>query len=607
LTELLSQPLTSAPGDSSQPEEQGFGGGLPMLRFLTCGSVGDGKSTLVDRLVLLDDGVQAEREQGITIDAAYRYFATDRRAFVVADAPGHEQYTRNMVAAASDCALALLLVDARKGLLTQTRRHSCIASLLGIRHIVLAVNKMDAVEFDRATFEKIEQEYRSFASGLEVDTLQCIPISALRGDNVSRRSASMPWYRGPTLVSYLETADAARADGDRPLRFPVQWVCRANQDFRGYAGTIVGGKLAAGDTIVALPSGRSAKVASIVTPDGALPEAGTGEAVMVTLAEELDIGRGDVLCHPTSRAEIADQFAANLFWMGEQPLLPGRVYIMRCGTQWATAQVTDLKYKLDVDTLAHVAGRQLDLNEIGLCNFTVSKPLAIDPYAENRDTGGFIIVDRATNATVGAGMIRFGLRRAHNIHWQSVDVSKRQRSDIKGQTACCLWFTGLSGSGKSTIANLLERRLHDLGRHTYILDGDNVRHGLNRDLGFTDADRVENIRRTAEVARLLVDAGLITIASFISPFRAERQFARERFESGEFFEVFVDAALEVCEARDPKGLYRRARLGQISNFTGITSPYEPPAAPELHLRTDRQPPELLVDLLVSQLEKKGII
>jgi bifunctional enzyme CysN/CysC len=626
----IAAPAPAAKGD--RPPE-----GLSMLRFLTCGSVDDGKSTLIGRLLhdeglifddtlaslradsrtfgstgeeidlaLLVDGLEAEREQGITIDVAYRYIATKKRSFIVADTPGHEQYTRNMVTGASRSDLAVLLVDAQKGLLTQTRRHSCIVHLMGIRHVVLAVNKMDAVNYDAARFAKIRDDYHAFADSLGIADVLAIPISALRGDNVVRKSALTPWYRGPTLLSHLETIEVERG-GSRPLRIPVQWVCRPNANFRGYAGRIVSGKMAVGDRVLALPSGRASEIASLLAGEGSLKEAGTGRSVLVTLRDELDIGRGDVLCHAETGAEVADQFAAHLVWMSDEPLLPGRIYVLRCGAQTTTSQVGTLKYKVDVDTLGHVAASKLGLNDIGFCNITTAKPLVFAPYAENRDMGGFIIIDRASNATVGAGMIQFALRRARNIHWQSINISKRQRADIKGQRACCLWFTGLSGSGKSTLANLLEKRLHDLGKHTYILDGDNVRHGLNRDLGFTDADRVENIRRTAEVARLMVDAGLITIVAFISPFRAERRFARERFDAGEFFEVFVDAPLEVCETRDPKGLYARARLGEVKNFTGISSPYEPPLNPEVRLETQHQSPEALVDLLLARMEKGGIL
>ena len=611
---------------------------LPALRFLTCGGVDDGKSTLIGRLLydqqllfsdtlatlkadsraygtqgedidlaLLVDGLQAEREQGITIDVAYRYFSTRKRKFIVADAPGHEQYTRNMATGASRCDLAVLLVDARKGLSTQTRRHSCIAHLLGIRHFVLAVNKMDAVAYAEAAFNRIVDQYQAFARALGVGGVIAIPISALRGDNVARISASMPWYRGATLLAHLESVDVAAARGEAPLRFVVQWVCRPHQDFRGYAGRVVAGRLAVNDAVVALPSGRATRVGRVLTPDGALTDAAVPRSVMVTLNDDLDVGRGDVLCHAAARAEVADQFAAHLLWMSDKPMLPGRVYVLALATQTTTAQISELKYKIDVDTLGHSAASQLRGNEIGLCNVTTAKPLVMDPYGENRDMGGFILIDRESNATVGAGMIKFALRRARNIHWQSLVISKKQRSDIKGQRACCLWFTGLSGSGKSTIANLMEKRLHDLGKHTFILDGDNVRHGLNRDLGFTEADRVENIRRTAEVARLMVDAGLIVIVSFISPFRAERQFARERFDSDEFLEVFVDAPLAVCELRDPKGLYRRARRGEVTNFTGISSPYEAPLATEVHLETEHQPADALVELLLAAIERRGVL
>jgi bifunctional enzyme CysN/CysC len=611
---------------------------LPALRFLTCGGVDDGKSTLIGRLLhdahllpgdtlaslqtdsavfgtqgeeidlaLLVDGLQAEREQGITIDVAYRYFETDRRKFIVADTPGHEQYTRNMATGASRCELAVLLVDARKGVLQQTRRHCCIAHLLGIRHFVLAVNKMDAVAYAEPVFAKIAAEFGAFAAALGIGDVVAIPISALRGDNVLSASQAMPWYAGKTLLSHLESIDVEARRGAAPLRYIVEWVCRPDQDFRGYAGSIVSGRLARGDAVVALPSGVRSAVAALITADGHLEHAEAPRSLVVTLKDALDISRGDVLCPDGERAEVADQFAAHLLWLGDKPMLPGRVYVLNCGAQTTTSQVGELKYKVDVDTLGRSAASELRLNEIGYCNLTTAKPLVIDPYGACRDMGGFILIDRESNATVGAGMIQFGLRRARNIRWQSLDISKRQRADIKGQKPCCLWFTGLSGSGKSTIANLLERRLHDLGKHTYILDGDNVRHGLNRDLGFTAADRVENIRRTAEVARLMVDAGLITIVSFISPFRAERQFARERFAGDEFLEVFVDAPLEVCEHRDPKGLYRRARRGEVTNFTGISSPYEPPLAAEVQLLTARQPADVLVEALLAEIERRGVI
>ena len=623
-------------GNPRQPDAEAAD--RPILRFLTCGSVDDGKSTLIGRLLydseliaddtvaslekdsrtygtaggatdfaLLVDGLQAEREQGITIDVAYRYFSTLKRKFIVADTPGHEQYTRNMATGASCSDLAVILADARKGLLVQTHRHSCIVKLLGIRHVVLAVNKMDLAGYDQSVFERIAGDFKDFAKTLGLGSVVAIPMSAANGDNLARPSTNMPWYKGPPLLEHLETVDVMPASVIQPFRLPVQWVCRPTHDFRGFAGTITSGSISVGDGIVVLPSAKSSKIARIVTHGGDLEMAGAGKAVIVTLADEVDVGRGDVLCKTEARAEVADQFQANLVWMSEAHLLKGRPYIIRMGTQTAIAQVSDLKYKLNVETLEHVAAKDLNLNDIGVVNISTSKPLVIDHYDSNRDTGGFILVDRATNATVGAGMVEFALRRAHNIHWQSVDITRKQRSEAKGQQACCLWFTGLSGSGKSTVANMLEKRLFALGRHTYILDGDNVRHGLNRDLGFTDADRVENIRRVSEVARLMVDAGLITIVSFISPFRAERRLARERFEAGEFMEVFVDTPLSVCETRDAKGLYKKARAGQIANFTGISSPYEPPEAPEVQLACGQEAAEVLVEKLLAELQRRGIV
>jgi len=611
---------------------------MPILRFLTCGSVDDGKSSLIGRmlydcgaihddtmaaleadsrsfgttggaldLALLVDGLAAEREQGITIDVAYRYFATPRRKFIVADTPGHEQYTRNMVTGASGADLAIILVDARKGVVTQTRRHSCIAHLVGIRHVVLAVNKMDLVGFDHTRFAEIESDYRTFAAELGIANVTAIPISALHGDNISELSARTPWYRGQSLIAHLE---GVAVDDDRAfaaLRMPVQWVCRPDLDFRGYAGTIQSGTVAVGDRVAVLPAARTTRIARIVTYDGNLERAVAGDAVILTLEDEIDVSRGDVICSADKRAEVADQFAADVVWMSERPLMRGRPYILRCGQQQSVCQVSELKHKINVETLEHMAGRELELNAIGLCNLSLAKPIVFDPYADSREGGGFILVDRLTNETVGAGMIRFALRRAHNIHWQAVDIDKQQRAALKGQKACCLWFTGLSGSGKSTVANLLEKRLHALGRHTYILDGDNVRHGLNRDLGFTEADRVENIRRVAEVARLMVDAGLLTIVSFISPFRAERRLARERFEEDEFIELFVDTPIEICEERDAKGLYAKARTGEIKNFTGISSPYEVPERPELRLECGSRAPEALVDDIIRALEIRGII
>ena len=586
----------------------------PLLRFITCGSVDDGKSTLIGRLLhdtrlllddqlaalekdslrhgtqngeidfaLLVDGLAAEREQGITIDVAYRFFSTEKRKFIVADCPGHEQYTRNMATGASTADLAVVLVDARKGLLTQTRRHSYIVSLLGIRHVVLAVNKMDLVGFDAAVFEAIAADYAALAGTLGITRVQAIPLSALKGENLLSASAAMPWYTGPSLLQALESADVATLDAASPLRLPVQWVNRPNQDFRGFAGTVAAGTVAPGDDVVVLPSGRRTRVQRIVTADGDLAQAVAGQAVTLTLAEEVDVSRGDVIAAAGDPPQVADQFAAHLLWMGEQALLPGRPYWLKIGARTVTAQVTDIKHKVDVNTQAELAARHLDLNEVGCCNLSLDQAIAFEPYARSRRLGGFILIDRQTNATVAAGTLDFALRRAANIHWQHMEVDKVARARSMGQTPRCVWFTGLSGSGKSTVANLVDKRLMAMGLHTCILDGDNVRHGLNRDLGFTDADRVENIRRVAEVARLMTDAGLIVLVSFISPFREERRMARERMEPGEFLEVFIDVPLEVAEARDVKGLYAKARAGQLSHFTGIDSPYEAPEAPDLRI------------------------
>ena len=589
---------------------------LDVLRFITCGSVDDGKSTLIGRLLfdskliledqlealeldsrkfgtqgrevdlaLLVDGLAAEREQGITIDVAYRYFATERRKFIVADTPGHEQYTRNMATGASTASLAVILVDARNGIATQTRRHSCICALLGIRHVVLAVNKMDAVGWDRATFEAIEEEYAGFAADIGLPNVDSVPLSALEGDNVARASDNMPWYTGPTLLSRLEEIDVSGDLGEAAFRLPVQWVNRLDSTFRGYAGTIASGTVRVGDQIAVLPSGRTSGVASIVTWEGERAEAIAGEAVTLTLADEIDISRGDVIAPATARPEASDQFQATLIWMHDHHLLPGRSYLLKTANRSLGASVTEIKGRVNVHSLHREAAKVLELNEIGVCNLSLDGNIAFDSYGENRTTGSFILIDQVSHETVAAGMIVFGLRRAQNIHWQAVDVDQAIRAEQKRQRPRILWFTGLSGSGKSTIANLLERELLAAGRHTYLLDGDNVRHGLNRDLGFTDADRVENIRRVGEVAKLMVDAGLIVLVSFISPFRAEREMVRKMVDEGEFLEIFVDTPLEVCEARDPKGLYARARVGEIKNFTGIDSPYEAPETPEIVLDT----------------------
>lgn len=608
-----------------------------LLRFLTCGSVDDGKSTLIGRLLydskllyddqlaalekdsarfgttgekfdmaLLVDGLQAEREQGITIDVAYRFFASQRRKFIVADTPGHEQYTRNMATGASTADVAVLLVDARKGLLTQTYRHTFIVSLLGIRHVVLAVNKMDLVDWDRATYDAIAANYRAFAERVGITNITAIPLSALTGDNVTRPSAAMDWYAGPTLLARLETIEVASDLADRPFRMPVQWVNRPNLDFRGYAGTVASGKVKPGDHVVVLPSGRSTQIKRIVTMDGDLPEAAAGRAVTLTLADNIDVGRGDVIGSDTDRPALTDQFAAHIVWMDEHQMLPGRPYLLSIGGNLIGAQVTNLKHKVNVNTLEHVASKHLDLNEVGFVNIALDRPIAFDPYDENRETGGFILIDRMTNATLACGMIRFALRRATNIHWQSSKIDKAARAAIKHQKPCVLWFTGLSGAGKSTIADLVEQSLARTGRHTIILDGDNVRHGLNKDLGFADEDRVENIRRVAEVARLMVQAGLIVIVSFISPFRSERRMARDMLDTDEFFEIYVDTPLEVCEARDPKGLYKLARAGKLPNLTGIGSAYEAPEHADLIL-AGAKTSEALADEVLALLKSKAII
>jgi bifunctional enzyme CysN/CysC len=609
-----------------------------LLRFLTCGSVDDGKSTLIGRLLydaelilrdqlesleresrrfgttgddidlaLLLDGLEDERQQGITIDVAYRFFATARRSFIVADTPGHEQYTRNMVTGASTAQLAVLLVDARKGVLPQTRRHSLICSLLGIRHVVLAVNKLDLLGFDRAVFDRIAEEYRRLAAELGFASLTVIPISARYGDNVTEHSARTPWYKGPSLLDHLETIAIAENAGDQPFRFPVQWVNRPNPDFRGFSGIITAGSVKPGDPVLVMGSGRQSRIKEIATFDGPLDRASAGDAVTLTVTDEIDVSRGDLLVHPQARAEFADQFAAHVVWMKEERLVPGRSYWLKLGTRTVPATITALKHRIDVDSGAHIAARTLAANEIGFCNVATSVPIAFDSYETSRDTGGFILIDRSTQETAAAGMIAFALRRASNIHWQDSAVSPQRRAEIKSQQGAVLWFTGLSGAGKSTIANRLEQKLLGIGCHTMLLDGDNVRHGLNRDLGFTDVDRVENIRRVGEVARLMGEAGLIVICAFISPFRADRQMAREIAAPHPFIEVFVDTPLEECIRRDPKGLYAKAQAGGIPNFTGIDSPYEPPQNPEIRVATVGREPDLIADALIEDLRRLDIL
>ena len=602
-----------------------------LLRFITCGSVDDGKSTLLGRLLydsgmlpddqiealqrdslrqhpdggvldfsLLTDGLDAERQQGITIDVAYRYFHSARRSFVVADCPGHEQYTRNMATGASHADLAVVLVDARKGLLPQTRRHTYICALLGIRKVILAVNKMDLVDYRQDIYEPIKDAYGELAAQLGISAVHALPVAALGGDNVGTPSSYMPWYDGPTLLHLLETIHVEPIQAT-DFRMPVQWVNRPDQSFRGYAGTICGGRIKAGDEILVQPGVHRARVARIVTADGDLPEAHAGQAVTLTLDREVDVSRGDVIVDAARPAPEADQFAAHLLWMGDEPLLPNRGYRLKIGAKTVNARVTSIKHKIDVNTQASLAAHRLELNEVGYCNIDLDHTIAFESYTTNPALGGFILIDRQNHATVACGMLDFALHRASNLHWQHLDIDKEVRARSKGQHPQCLWFTGLSGAGKSTIANLLERRLGALGYHTYLLDGDNLRHGLNRDLGFTPEARVENVRRVAEVARLMVDAGLIVLVCVISPFQSEREFARGLFEEGEFAEVFVDTSLEECERRDPKGLYRKARAGEISNFTGIDSPYEAPTAPDVHLYPGEASLEAMVEQLLSKV------
>ncbi len=607
-----------------------------LLRFITCGSVDDGKSTLIGRLLyeakmlfedqlsaleadskkmgtqggnldfaLLVDGLAAEREQGITIDVAYRAFTTGKRKYIVADTPGHEQYTRNMATGASTADLAVILIDARKGVLIQTRRHTFIATLLGIKHLVVAVNKMDLMDYRQDIFDKIEADYRAFAKGIGATDVTVIPLSALAGDNVIDRSTNMPWYHGSTLMAHLETVPVDDDLDTRPFRMPVQWVNRPDQNFRGFSGTIVSGTIRPGDAIKVMPSARTSTVERIVTHDGDLAAGAAGQSITVTLKDEIDISRGDVLCVGNDPLEVSDQFEVEILWMGDEPMLPGRPYVIKAGTSQVPGSLEELKYKVNVNTMEHVAAKSLALNEIGVCNLEIDRPIAFAPYTENRHLGSFIVIDRFSNTTVGMGLIRFALRRAANIHWQAVDVHKDSRSALAGQKPAVLWFTGLSGAGKSTIANLVEKKLHALGHMTYLLDGDNIRHGLNRDLGFTDADRVENIRRVAEVSKLMVDAGLIVLVSFISPFRSERLMAREMVEASEFIEIFVDTPLAEAEKRDVKGLYAKARRGEIKNFTGISSAYEAPESPEIRIDTSRLSAEAAAASIVENLTQRG--
>jgi len=605
-----------------------------LLRLVACGSVDDGKSTLIGRLLydlgtipddqraaleadsktvgtrggeldyaLLVDGLIAEREQGITIDVAYRYFATAARKFIVADAPGHAQYTRNMATAASNADVAILLIDARKGVLQQTRRHAFIASLMGIRQVVLAVTKMDLIGYARDAYDAIVQDFLAVAANLDLPRLAAIPLSGVSGDNIAAPSTSTPWYDGPTLIELLEMATPRHALGDgQPLRMAVQSVIRPNQDFRGFAGRIASGAISAGDPVRVLPSGRNARVTRIVTADGDLARAVAGQSVTLTLDQEIDCSRGDVIAAAESPCEIADQFQTTLIWMSDKPLLPGRRYWLKIGTKTVTATITDLRHAFDIDTLSERPAKQLEINDIGVGNVSLDRPVAFDPFERNRELGGFILIDQDTAETAGAGMIHFALRRAHNVHWQALEIDRTAHAAIKNQRAAILWFTGLSGAGKSTIANLVEKKLHSLGRHTVLLDGDNIRHGLNRDLGFTPADRVENIRRVAEVARLMADAGLIVLVSFISPFRAERELARSLAEPGEFFEIFVDVPLAVAEQRDVKGLYKKARAGQLKNFTGIDSPYEAPEAPEIRIDAAKTSAAEAAEQIVAAIE-----
>lgn len=604
-----------------------------LLRFITCGSVDDGKSTLIGRLLydskmifedqlaaleadskrvgtqgqeidfaLLVDGLAAEREQGITIDVAYRFFTTEKRKFIVADTPGHEQYTRNMVTGASTADLAVILIDARKGVLTQTRRHSFLAHLLGIKHIVLAVNKMDLVGYDKAVFDRITLAYRAFASEIGITHFTAIPISGFKGDNITALSDNTPWFHGPALIEHLENVEvSSESDEAKPFRMPVQWVNRPNLDFRGFSGQLASGKVRPGDAVRILPSGKTTTIDRIVALDGDLEVAVAGQSVTLTLTDEVDCSRGDVIATADAPPEAADQFEATLVWMADEAMIPGRAYWLKLATQSVSATVQAPKYEINVNTLDHLAAKTLDLNGIGVVELSTDKPITFEAYGDNRTLGGFILIDKLTNATVAAGMLHFSLRRAQNVHWQATDIDRDMRANLKNQRPALLWFTGLSGSGKSTIANLVEKKLHRMNRHSFLLDGDNVRHGLNRDLGFTEADRIENIRRVGEVAKLMSDAGLIVITAFISPFKAEREMVRSMLPEGEFLEIFIDTPLAEAEKRDVKGLYRKARAGQLKNFTGIDSPYEAPEAPEIRIDTTAMSPEEAADLIIDRL------
>lgn len=623
--------------DNQTDETDGFGQ-KTLLRFLTCGSVDDGKSTLIGRLLydsqlvtedqlqslqkdskahgtqageldlaLLVDGLQAEREQGITIDVAYRYFSTLKRKFIVADTPGHEQYTRNMATGASTCDVAVILIDARKGVITQTKRHSCIVSMLGLKTVILAVNKMDLVDYDEDRYNEIVADYIEFAEKLHIENIHSIPISALTGENVTVNSDKMSWYEGDSLLGLLEELDIPDNRVSAPLRFPVQWVNRPDLNFRGFSGTLASGQVKVGDEIVVLPSGMESTIDRIVTYDGDLQKAVVGQSVTITLKDEIDISRGDVIAPKCDRAEIAQQIEASLIWMGEDALQIGRAYQLKAGHQTVIATVSRIDHKLDVNTLEEQSAKELATNDVGVCELQLSRPIVFDAYEKNQELGNFILIDRLTNATIAAGLIKGADRRADNVHWQHVSIDKASRALQKGQKPCCLWFTGLSGSGKSTIANVVDNKLHNSGHHTYLLDGDNVRHGLNRDLGFTDEDRTENIRRVAEAAKLMVDAGLIVMVSFISPFKADRRLARSLFDDNEFIEIFVNTPLEVCEERDVKGLYAKARAGEIKNFTGIDSAYEKPENPEIELLGGDQEADTLADDVIKILRREQII